>query len=357
MMSLQSILDGFFRWMDAVAASIIAMAGWLTSRRAVRLIEEEPGTLVIDRGAGSSGSEDGIRVADGQVVGMPSDKTAATLRGSRAEIFLQTSRFLFRPLELPKRASEFLDGIVRSQIDRLTPWSAGEAVFGWGKPEDVGPDRMVVTVAATARALLAPYLHALKSLGVKSIAVSTLLPGPEGVVVKVLDEKGHHALDVQRVRRVLVAVLLVAALGAVVASVGGTVLGRTLEAKQDQLARQIASRRAAALGGREGSLDAATAALRTLERRKVDNPSAVIVLEQLSQLLPDHTYVTEMRIEGDKLRLVGITRDAPSLIGLIEQTQYFSRATFFAPTTRAPGEPGERFHIEAHIEPSFPSRS
>src|SRR5262245_4868186 len=356
MTSLQPILDAFFRWVDAVAVSIIAMVGWLTSLRAVRLIEEEPGTLVVE-GGGPSGSEERIRVVDGQVVGMPSDKAAAMLRGSRAEIFVQTSRFLFRPLELPKRASEFLDGIVRSQNDRLTPWSAGEAVFGWGKPEDVGPDRMVVTVAATARALLARYLQALASLGGKSIEVSTVLPGPDAVVVKVLDEKGHHALDVQRVRRVLVAVLLVAALGAVVASVGGTLLGRTLEAKQDQLARQIASRRAAALGGREGSLDAATAALRTLERRKFDNPSAVLVLEQLSQLLPDHTYVTEMRIEGDKLRLVGITRDAPSLIGLMEQTQHFTRATFFAPTTRSPNEPGERFHIEAHIEPSFPARS
>ena len=148
-----------------------------------------------------------------------------------------------------------------------------------------------------------------------------------------------------------------AAVGATAAIAADAIIGKKLEQQQDQLARQIASRRAAALGGREGSLDAATGALRALERRKHDNAAAVIVLEQLSQILPDHTYVTELRIEGDKLRLVGITRDAPSLIGLIEQTQQFTRATFFAPTTRSPNESGERFHIEAHIEPSFPPRS
>ena len=47
--------------------------------------------------------------------------------------------------------------------------------------------------------------------------------------------------------------------------------------------------------------------LRALERRKHQNPSSVIVLEALSRILPDHTYVTELRIEGDKLRMIGIT--------------------------------------------------
>jgi len=125
-------------------------------------------------------------------------------------------------------------------------------------------------------------------------------------------------------------------------------VGDNLGAQEAELARQISARRAAIRAGTDGGDRSPVAAL---ERRKYETPASVIVLEALSKLLPDHTYVTEMHLAGNKLQISGITSDAPSLIPLIEQSQHFTRATFYAPTTRSPSDPGERFHIEARVEP------
>ncbi len=101
---------------------------------------------------------------------------------------------------------------------------------------------------------------------------------------------------------------------------------------------------------RAGSDGGDRSPLASLERRKYETATSVIVIEALSRLLPDHTYVTELHLAGNKLQIAGITHDAPSLIPLIEQSGHFTRATFYAPTTRSPSDPGERFHIEAQID-------
>jgi general secretion pathway protein L len=127
-------------------------------------------------------------------------------------------------------------------------------------------------------------------------------------------------------------------------------VGADLDARALSLQREVAHRRAALLSG---GANAADEALATLEAKKRTAPSAVMIVEALSRILPDDTYLTELRVEDSKIEIVGQTRDAPALIRLIEQSRRFSRATFFAPTTRGPNDNGDSFHIEASVEPSF----
>jgi general secretion pathway protein L len=351
---LPPIQEGFYRWIDSVAGTVNGLLDRLQSHHEVRIIEEAPDTFRLHAAAAGrlpKLPDHRVRIVGGAIRDrLPAD-WAKMLRGSRAEIVLQANRFLFRPLELPKRAVEFLDGIVRGQIDRLTPWAPGEAVFAWTPPTPGPNDRIELVVAATARALVTPYVQAMADLGVASVALWTVPTSaePNPAPIKVFEQRARGMFEIDRIRRALVVLFLISGLAAAITMGYSAFALDGLDAQQQALSQKISARRAAL----RTSPEFTASAQRMLERRKQSTPSNVIVIEALSQILPDHTYVTELRIEVDKLQIVGVTRDAAGLIALIEQSPHFTRAKFYAPTTRTPGEPGERFHIEAQIKPVF----
>src|SRR5262249_49930763 len=180
---------------------------------------------------GKAAAPERIRIVNGEVVATGAGNAAAMLKASRAELVLQPESFVFRPLELPRRATEFLDGIVRAQIDRLTPWSAENAAFGWSAPVEIPNERVSVTVAATARTLVMPLVSAIAGLGADSIAVSTVAPGTHdgATAIKVFDQRVRGALEVNRVRRVLTGALLAAGVLAAAADVAGVVFGGEID--------------------------------------------------------------------------------------------------------------------------------
>jgi len=340
---LRQIAEIYASWMDSVAASVAALFGRLSAPPTVRLTEQASGIFTIEA---RSGRPEVISVSRG--VANCSPAAAALLNGRRVEMMLRAERFFFRPLEVPRRAADFLNGVVRAQIDRITPWTADEAVFGWSAPSEIAQDRISITVAAAARAQITPLTQAIAELGAKSVSVATALHGQPPI--KVFDQSASGSPEAMAVRRRLAVALATMAALALLAVILNIVGGGELRARQDEIAQRIAERR----GILHNATDAATnSALARLEKRKNESAATVIVLEALSNVLPDNTYVTELRIEGDKLQIVGFTQDAPSLIRLMERSPHFSRATFFAPTTRAPSDPGDRFHIEAQIKPVF----
>jgi general secretion pathway protein L len=353
-MMLVAIRELFSRWIDYVADFANYVLGKFTSPRIVRLVEIKPGEFLLDVNQESSDSTlagGRIRIAEGQID--PSNSaTAATLSDSQVELVLQSDRFIFRPLELPNRAFEFLPGIVRSQIDRLTPWNADDAAFGWSRPVEADTEKMVITIAATALALIRPYVQAIADIGAQSIAIFTVEAGADAVPIKVCEEKGRGGMNTYRLRNALVNILAAAGIAAGVTLGANAIVDAILSGQQEELARQISGIRAAAGIARNGGPKSMTTTRWELERRKHDAPLTVLVLETLSKILPDNTYLTELRVEGNKLRLTGITHDAPSLIGLIEQSGRFTRASFFAPTKRSSS--ADHFNIEAIIKPFGP---
>jgi general secretion pathway protein L len=345
----------FSLWIDAVARALSAPVAHLKPVRRIEVVEDDEGRLTM-RLATKAGGGTGdlppsrIELADGALTDPLSPQWAAAVRGGIVELVLRPSRFVFRPLELPSRAAEFLDGIVRAQIDRLTPWNAAEAIFHWTPPAAIGSDRIAMTVVATGRAAVTSLAQAFSGLGAFGIEISTRTSA-DGRITVFSQRPGGEA-GFSRTRLVLVGIFATTGILAVLSSAIGGYVVDSYDAQHQQIERRIAERRAIMRGSQNG---AGSSPLELLIRRKQTTPSSVIVVEALSALLPEHTYATEIRIQGDKLQIVGITRDAPSLIQILEQSPHVASAGFYAPTTRAASEPGERFHIEARLRPHFGS--
>jgi general secretion pathway protein L len=350
--NLATIYEMFLEWCGVVAKALIACVSGLKPARTMRLTEVEPNGFTVEvlrAGKTTNPLQEKIRIVDGSLDGSLPGNLIKAIRGSHIEVILKPDRFLFRPIELPKRAAEFLHGILRAQIDRLTPWNAREAAFGWTKPNDIGKDRIVLTVVSTAQSLLASYLRPLTDLGAGSVVILTRPQGtePYDAAVEVFRHGGRDESDIKRLRNAVAAVIVILAVSAGLAVAAGQIVADALDGEQQGLDAEVSRQRALLLRAGADS----DPALRALERRKRESPLSVVVIEALSQILPDHTHLTELRVEADRVQLIGITSDAPSLVRLIEQSPHFMRATFFAPTTRAAGDPGERFHIEARINP------
>lgn len=351
----QNMLEASSRWIDKVAATILLARDLLRPRPVYKLVEQEDGNFELietlpDGQSVMGGSS--FRFRNGRLEASRMDELQQKLRGAKIELVLRPIHFLFRPLELPRRALEFLEGIIRAQIDRLTPWTPAEAAFGW-QPSTINTlgDRIEVMVAATARNKIAPFISALSAAGADSVRILASMPNENenSLAIPVLAQKASALADLAQIRRWLVTLAVGGSALASLAILANGTLGAMLEARRDDLTSAISAAHAALKPGGGGIGEA----VKELERRKHEIPSSALVIEALSRILPDDTYLTELRILGDKVQIIGLTQDAPALIRIIEQNAHFSKATFFAPTTRTASEQSEHFHIEAHIEPVF----
>jgi general secretion pathway protein L len=355
---ISELKDLFGEWIAAVAAAVQAVMARMVPPRQIQFVEGDGDSFtarVTSAGKDALLPQTAFQLLHGRPEPALTPEWLAALRGSRIDIVMRSDHVLFRAIDFPRQATDFLHGMVRSQIDRLTPWSASEAVFGITQPVPADNERITLTLAATSKQRIEPLIRLAADFGAASLAGLVEAPeaGNRPELVQVFDRRITNAAGtITDLPRVLRLALLGAALATATSLAVAAYAGTALDTEQEELQQRIAQRRAALrFNPGSGSAEA------LLAKRKQTSPSSVMMLEALSHALPDTTYVTELRIEGDKMQVVGLTQNAPSLIRLLEQSPQFARATFFAPTTRGQGDAGERFHIEAHVTPYFGSGS
>lgn len=118
------------------------------------------------------------------------------------------------------------------------------------------------------------------------------------------------------------------------------------------------------LGKAKSEADAAEAVHRELEKlaaennyiltRKYTQPSALSLIEDLSRVLPDTTWIQVMEIKsaakGREVVLTGETASSSKLVETVEQTGSLQNASFRSPLTKGQAPNSERFVLGAEVK-------
>jgi general secretion pathway protein L len=270
---------------------------------------------------------------------------------------------VMREVTVPARARKFLSGIIRNQIERLSPWPANGVLYGFSVDGDTADaaavEVRIFMVARTdvdaARQELAELGFPIDRIVVRGADAEGAKEIAESVTLwsRLADTSPDRLGSAARAIGIGIAASVLVSLVIAVWALVSTALIRDdsidVAARSKVLQQQIQTGRTAS----------SLASIPPGERAwllKETSISSVILIEALSRALPETAYVNEIRLEKESLRIIGLADDAPALLAPLERSEHMTDVHFFAPSVRGPDGKLFRFSIEARVEPRIKAR-
>jgi general secretion pathway protein L len=86
-----------------------------------------------------------------------------------------------------------------------------------------------------------------------------------------------------------------------------------------------------------------------LVEKKASDVMIVEVIDEISRILPDHTWITRLDLSGSELKIQGQSSASSSLIGIFEASPWFQNARFGSPVVQIAGTEDDRVYIVATV--------
>ena len=258
-----------------------------------------------------------------------------------------------RRIAVPVQARDFVGGIVRNQIERLSPWPCDQATFGFDVEADTNdPATLEVRVLIASHAIINEARDQLAAIGLSADRIAAVLPNTDAAKAVTL---WSRLVDISpekqtRMRR-NIGVAIAATVGAsLCVSAWAIVSAETIRGMSEEVAARTDTLRRQAQAPLTLQSSASLPANQRAWYEKEASPSATIVLEALSRALPDTAHLTELSLQGATLRIAGLSADAPSLLAPLEHSGCLTNLRFSAPTVREPDGGHFSFHIDGRVE-------
>lgn len=269
-------------------------------------------------------------------------------------LLLPTSKVLVRSLTLPLAVEENLREVLAFEMDQHTPFTEDQVYYDYiVRNRNLERREVVVDLVYSPR---------------REVDEKVALVAAQGVDVDVVTSRSRDGSNLRAVNllpatrrrsRRLVIHRLNLALGGLCVVLAAVAVAIPIVQKDRALVELEAAVEAAAAEAREGNnirrdLEKMAAASRFLYEKKNREVMAVQVIEEVSRILPDHTWLARLDISGDQVQMQGQSAASASLIALIEASPLFENAAFTSPVVQVAGTDADRFHISANVARSKP---
>ena len=370
-------LTGFGHWWAGELAAMMPsrLRAALDRRRARPVLAFDGAEATLWRPAQSAGRTRMIAAArialDGDpqtVVAGGRSALAPLVRGGNGVapevvIALAPRATLRKRLALPAAIEGNLRQALAYDLDRHTPFKSDELYFDAAVVDrDPAHNTLQVELAAARRAIVDPMLRHAESFGARVVGVS--VDPPEVIASLRLDLLPVDRPERSSRSRWQVAIPASLVIAAVLAALVLPVWQKREEAiALHQLAEQ-ARQRAGVSDALRTELERRVGEYNFALERKYAFPGTVQALDDITHLLPDDTWLTQLELRGVRgkdgqreLTLRGESANAGRLVSLLEDSKLFTQAAPRSPTTKIQPGPGEIFDVGAQLKPLPPPQA
>lgn len=360
MPNLNSAIDldfkKFFRWWKRELSFLIP-------DRIKQLISDQHGTIIV-RPEGTQfalsywfdGHQEPLIKLDRDETGIAKyrEMLAADERLEKADLIFQLTRKygIQKELSLPVAAKENLYQVVTYELSRYSPFKAEQAYYAV-KAQDVAnePGQIRVLLILTARQVLETFYRDLTAFGMMPKFVDY-----EDVPNDLRDNSENYNLlpewlqqkpdkTAALIHASLAGLVLLLMLGALALPVWFESRSvNALQAKIDSIEKEAKSIKAL-----QAEVDALVDETQQLIDKKTEKPPVLDVLNTLSALIKDDTWLAYAQYASGQLQIQGESPAASSLISVLEASEFFANAKFVSPVTRDNVTKLERFQITVDV--------
>lgn len=352
-------IGGFLRWWKAGLSICLPekIRGILEASPTKLLIDSLDHELVLSREKGDEAQElehlydlqaspEGLRGRIQAFLGR------TDLKDCRIVLRLPARKVLTKTIPLPIAAEGNLRQVVGFEIDRLTPFSPDQVYYDVQIVERQPANRRIqARYVVVSRSQLDALLNRLADAGLAPDAVE-VMGETTGFNLLPPERRPQKSRGAQRLRWALAGLALILTLTAVLLP-----LWQQRSVVVDLLPKVAAAQKKAeeVLVLRK-ELEESIQSSQFLLHKRQERPPMIEVLNELTIILPDGTWVERLDISGAELQLRGQSPEASTLIGLIEASGLFQGVTFRSPVIADHRTGRDRFHLSAQISREAPVR-